>query len=128
MNDPVWLSEKIVRALYAELIARHGGLGGLRDAGLLDSALARPQNLFAYGDPTLFELAAAYAHAIVQNHSFFDGNKRVALAVADVFLQLNGYELIVTEVEAVAVFRDLAAGVMSEADLTRWIESNAARL
>ncbi len=128
MSDPVWVPEKAVLGVHAEMIAEHGGLGGVRDPGLLDSALARPQNLYAYGDPTLFELAAAYAHAIVRNHPFVDGNKRAALMTAYVFLRLNGYRLIAPEVEAVAVFRDLAAGDIGEAVLAKWIESNAARL
>ena len=128
MSDPVWVPEKAVLGVHAEMIAEHGGLGGVRDPGLLDSALARPQNLYAYGDPTLFELAAAYAHAIVRNHPFVDGNKRAALMTAYVFLRLNGYRLTAPEVEAVAVFRDLAAGEIDETVLTKWIESNAARL
>jgi death-on-curing protein len=126
MREPDWLTEDIVLALHAELIARHGGLGGVRDPGLLDSALARPHNLLVYDDPSLFVLAAAYAVAIVRNHPFIDGNKRVALAVADVFLQLNGQELTAPEVEAVAMFRDLASGELDEAALARWIEANAA--
>jgi len=126
MREPHWLTEDIVLALHAELIARHGGLGGVRDPGLLDSALARPHNLLAYDAPSLFELAAAYAFAIIRNHPFIDGNKRVALAVADVFLQLNGQELTAPEVEAVSMFRGLAAGEFDEATLARWIEANAA--
>ncbi len=128
MIEPVWLDEDVVLALHAELVARHGGLNAVRDAGLLDSALARPKNLFAYGEPSLPELAAAYCFGIVSNHPFVDGNKRVGLALIDVFLQLNGYELVAREVEAVVVVRDLAAGELEEALLARWIESNVERL
>ncbi len=128
MKEPDWLSEEVVLALHSELIARHGGLGGVRDPGLLASALARPRNRHAYDGASLFQLAAAYGFAIVRNHPFIDGNKRAALAAADVFLQLNGYELTAPEVEAVAVFRDLAAGDLDEAFLARWIEINAAPL
>ena len=128
MREPVWLAEKVVVALHAKLIARHGGLGALRDAGLLASALARPQNLYAYGEPTLPELAAAYCFGLVRNHPFVDGNKRVGLAAADVFLQLNGYELTAPETEAVAVIRDLAAGELDEATCARWIAANTERV
>ena len=128
MNEPVWLAEEAVRALHDELIKEHGGLGGVRDAGLLDSALARPHNLFAYAEPSLFELAAAYAFGLVRNHAFVDGNKRTGLMAAYVFLRVNGYRLSAPEVEAVAAFRDLAAGAIEEAQLSRWIEANAEAL
>jgi len=126
VTEPDWLVEDVVLALHAELIAEHGGLGGVRDPGLLDSALARPRNMVAYDEPSLFELAAAYAFAILRNHPFVDGNKRTALMAVYVFLRLNGYRLIAPEVEAVAVLRDLAAGDLDEATLARWIEVNAA--
>ena len=126
MSEPVWLAEKIVLALHAELIARHGGLGALRDTGLLASALARPRNLFAYGEPSLFQLAAAYCFGLVRNHAFVDGNKRIGLAAADVLLQLNGHELTAPETEAVVAIRDLAAGELDEAGLARWIAANLA--
>ena len=128
MTVPEWLVEDVVLALHAELIAEHGGLGGVRDRGLLDAALARPRNLLATDDPSLFELAAAHGFAIVRNHPFVDGNKRTALMAIYVFLRLNGYLLSAPEVEAVAVFRDLAAGDLDEAPLARWIEINAAPL
>ena len=125
MKEPVWVPKEAVHSLHATLIARHGGLGGIRDAGLLDSALARPQNLFAYGEPSLFELAAAYCAGVVRNHPFIDGNKRVGLAVADVFLQLNGFEIVAAEPEAVFMIRDLAAGEIAEAELAAWIAASA---
>ncbi len=125
MTEPEWLVEDVVLALHAEMIAEHGGLGGVRDKGLLDSALARPGNLLAYDDPSLFELAAAYGFGIVRNHPFVDGNKRTALMAIYVFLRLNGFRLTAPEVEAVVVFRDLATGDLDEALLARWIEANA---
>jgi len=125
MNEPIWLAREIVTTIQGEMIAEHGGLSGVRDEGLLESALARPINLIAYGEPSLFELAAAYGFGLAKNHPFLDGNKRIALASIDVFLQLNGYELAATEVEAVAVIRDLAAGDFNEGELARWIEDKA---
>ena len=124
MTEPLWLDRRSILALHAELIREYGGLGGVRDEGLLESAMARPQNLLAYGDPSLAEMAAAYCFGIARNHPFFDGNKRTALAAADVFLQLNGYEIMVEEVEAVAVIRDLAAGEIGEEELAAWIAAN----
>lgn len=126
MSEPLWLAIDAVRAIHQELIAEYGGSPGIRDVGLLESALARPRQLLAYGDPGLFELAAAYAFGIVRNHPFIDGNKRAGLAAADVFLQLNGFEIVVDEVQAVVVFQDLAAGEIDEAVLAKWIEANAA--
>ena len=128
MTQPVWLDQRSVLALHAELIREYGGLTGVRDEGLLESAMARPQNLVAYGDPTLAEMAAAYTFGIARNHPFIDGNKRVALAAADVFLQLNGHEINAAEVEAVAVIRDLAAGELGEDELAAWIEENMERV
>jgi death-on-curing protein len=128
VNEPVWIELQLVVALHAESIAEFGGLNGIRDEGLLDSALARPRQLLAYGDPNLFELAATYAFGIARNHAFVDGNKRTALAAADVFLQLNGFEIVVDEVQAVVAFQDLAAGEIDEAMLAKWIEANAERV
>ena len=124
MRNPVWLSEEIVIALQAELIKRHGGLAGLRDRGLLSSVVAPPQNLLAYGEPFLFDFAAAYAFGLARNHPFADGNKRAVLMMIYVFLMLNGYRLMVPEVEAVAVMRELAAGAMAAAELAAWIGAN----
>jgi death-on-curing protein len=107
------------------LIAEHGGLDGMRDDNLLLSALARPRNLQAYGAPSLFEMAAALGYGLARSHPATDGNKRIALASIDVFLQLNGWELVAAEPEAVVVIRELAAGEIDEAELARWIEANA---
>ena len=124
MSEPVWIEQELALSLHAELIAEYGGLNGVRDAGLLESALARPRQLLAYGDPNLFDMAAAYAFGIVRNHPFVDGNKRTALAVTDVYLQLNGFEIVVDEIQAVVAFQDLAAGEIDEAMLAKWIEAN----
>ena len=128
MTAPVWLTRALVEAIHDQLITEHGGSHGLRDEGLLESALAHAPNQFAYGSPSLAELAAAYAVGLCRNHAFVDGNKRVALAVADVFLQLNEHELVAPEAEAVVMTRELAAGQCTEADYAAWIASHAQRL
>jgi death on curing protein len=128
VREPVWLDAAMLRAIQYKLIQDFGGIPGIRDENLLDSALARPKNLLAYGEPTLFALAAAYAYGIARNHPFLDGNKRAALAAADVFLQLNGYELTAPEPEALVTFLALAAGELSEAALADWIQRNTAVL
>ncbi|HEY7608223.1 MAG TPA: type II toxin-antitoxin system death-on-curing family toxin [Alphaproteobacteria bacterium] len=124
MTEPVWLTRALVEAIQDQLITEHGGSHGLRDDGLLESALARAPDQFAYGAPTLAELAAAYAMGLGRNRAFIDGNKRVALAAADVFLQLNGHELVAPEAEAVVMTRELAAGKCSEAEYAAWIASH----
>lgn len=93
MSEPVWLSRGLVDALHQQSIETAGGSQGLRDSGLLESALARPRNLHAYGETDIFQLAASYAEGISQNHPFVDGNKRVAFSAADMFLLKNGYDL-----------------------------------
>ena len=125
---PRWIPEAAVRAIHAELLAEHGGLDGLVDEDMLGTTLARPQHLETYSNPpaSLFQLAAAYGFGFAKNHCFKDGNKRISLVAIDVFLQLNGYELMAQETEAVIVIEGLAAGDMSEDDLALWIESNAA--
>lgn len=126
MNEPEWLTEQLVTSLHGELLAEHGGATGLRDEGLLASALARPRKKHNYENPSLIELAAAYAYGICSNHPFVDGNKRVALAAVDVFLILNGRELVAPEAEAVVMIRDLAAGEIGEAEIADWISANSA--
>lgn len=124
---PLWVPEAAVRAIHAQLMAEHGGLPGPEREGALSAALARPRHLLTYRKPRpkLPELAAAYAFALARGHCFPDGNKRLALAVLDVFLQLNGHELIASEPEAVLVIRGLAAGEVSEAELAGWIAGNS---
>lgn len=126
-EEPTWLSRKIIATLHDESVSLFGGASGLRDEPLLESALARPKHLWAYGDdPTLAELAASYCTGLVKNHPFTDGNKRVGLLSIRVFLFKNGYCFEPVETEAVAVIRGLAAGEMSEENLAAWIAKNVA--
>lgn len=104
-----------------------GGQPGLRDRGLAESAAARPKHLASYGDPSVFELAAAYAFGLARSHPFIDGNKRIALVAAFTFLELNGWEVPAEEAAAVLVFMDLAAGELEERELSAWLERNAVR-
>ncbi len=124
MTEPVWLTRALVESIQDQLITEHGGSHGLRDEGLLESALGRAPNLFAYGFPSLAELASAYAVGLCQNHAFIDGNKRVALVAADVFLQLDGHELVAPEAEAVVMTRELAAGKCSQEEYASWIAAH----
>jgi death-on-curing protein len=120
-----WLREDVVIAMHGEQIAEHGGSPGIRDAGLLSSALARPQNQFAYGKPSVFNLAAAYAFGVIQNHPFVDGNKRAGFLAAYVFLDLNGWELVASEAEAVSAVMALATGEMDESGFSDWLKDNS---
>ena len=124
MSQPVWLSVEDVIALHAEQLAIFGGPEGLRDRGLLESALARPLNLWAYESPDLAALAAAYAFGLAKNHPFIDGNKRAAFAAMMVFLRLNGIKFAPDPAEATAAIVDLAAGEVDEDGLARWIGDN----
>lgn len=121
MNEPCWITKEECLAFHHELIARFGGLGGIRDEGLLDSALARPQQLFHYGEPTLIELAAAYAEGIVKNHPFLDGNKRSGLMAAALFLETNGLVFQGPEEEAVLHTLALAAGEIAAGEYGAWL-------
>lgn len=124
-----WLSREVVIAIHAEAIARFGGTDGLRDGGLLDSALARPQQLQAYGAAaTIHDLAAAYCISLIQNHPFVDGNKRIGFLSSDTFLRLNGHRVVASQVSIVLTIERLAAGELSEADLRAWLEENTAPL
>jgi len=112
--EPEWLLRESVLAMHERQLAEHGGREGIRDAGLLDSALRRPLNKFAYGDPDLCDLAAAYAYGIARNHPFVDGNKRTTLVASLTFLELNGSKMTSTQAENLAVFLALAAGELEE--------------
>jgi len=120
-----WLLDGVVLALHDEQIAEHGGSPGIRDAGLLSSALARPQNQAVYGEPSVFDLAAAYAYGLVRNHHFIDGNKRTGFLAAYAFLYLNGWELMAPEAEAVAAVLALAAGGMQETGFSEWVKTRS---
>lgn len=111
--------------MHREQIAEHGGNLGIRDAGLLSSALSRPQNRAAYEEPSVFDLAAAYAFGVIRNHPFVDGNKRVGFLSAYVFLDLNGWELNASEAEAVVAIMALAADEMDEAGFADWLKDNS---
>lgn len=122
MNEPVWITVEDCVSFHDKLLARFGGAGGVRDPGLLASALARPQHLFAYETPTIFDMAAAYAHGIVKNHPFVDGNKRSGLLAAALFLEANGVRFSATEEDAVVQTLALAAGAISAKDFAAWLQ------
>ena len=124
MTEPSWLSEEVVIAIHDEQLAIHGGGVGLRDAGMLASALERPINKWAYEGAGLPELAAAYAFGLAKNHPFIDGNKRTALLALYAFLFINDVDFIVPEADAAAIILALAAGEVEEEGLTRWIRDN----
>lgn len=126
MKQPVWIRPDAVQAIHARQIAEHGGEHGLRDAGLLDSALNRPRNLLAYGDPPpdLAALAAAYAFGIARNHPFVDGNKRTAYVVCRTFLLVNGRDLDASAADKYVVFLKLAEGSLSEGELADWLRQH----
>lgn len=124
MADWVWLRREALTALHAEQLAEHGGAAGVRDRGLLESALARPENLAAYGEPDVFNLAAAYAFGIVKNHPFVDGNKRTGFQAAATFLLLNGQMLTASDQGVVETVLGLAAGEVNEEDFARWLRVN----
>ena len=124
MTEPLWLPVDLVQDIHSEQLALYGGPEGLRDAGLLESALMRPVNRFAYGETDLAALAAAYAFGIARNHPFIDGNKRVAFLAMMTFLRLNGIRFAPSEAVAAAAILALAAGEVEEEGLTRWIRDN----
>jgi len=124
VNDPwVWLEISVLRAVHEEQLAEHGGAVGLRDAGLLESALARPMQLAAYGEPDVAALAAAYGFGLAGNHPFIDGNKRTAFVAVELFLSLNGWELAADDTDCVLRMLSLAAGELSEAAFADWLRS-----
>lgn len=122
----IWVSIEVAIAAHAEQLAEHGGGDGVRDLRLLESAMARPQNLVQYGNPDIAELAASYAYGIARNHPFVDGNKRTAAVVSETFLVLNGSALRATDAELVVAFVALAAGELSEEELTDWFREHLA--
>lgn len=125
MKKPRWVSRRALLLLHSESLAEHGGIRGLRDAGLLDSALSRPVNAFAYKNKCdLADLAAAYAYGLSHNHPFNDGNKRAAFLAAALFLELNGRTLIADPLDAIEMFFALADGKVSEVGLAAWFRRN----
>lgn len=125
MREPVWLLPEALLAAHDAQIAEHGGLDGVRDMALFESALAHPRNIFVCGEPTFCELAAAYAHRIAKNHPFLDGSERVAYVALRLFLLLNGFDLTAGTVEKIDVMMKLAAGELSEGGLAAWIADNS---
>lgn len=125
MKEPAWVLREVVLLAHEQSLAQFGGAAGIRDEGLLGSALGKPQNLFAYGKPNLFELAASYAFGLVKNHPFIDGNKRTGFVVAVTFLECNGWRLEASEVDATVRTLALAAGEMSEAAYAEWLKANS---
>jgi death on curing protein len=124
MSEPFWLTRQMVVAIHDEQLAIHGGASGLRDEGMLESALDRPRNRWVYEQAELAELAAAYAFGVARKRPFVDGNKRTSLLALYTFLGLNGIDFVVAEADAAAMILSLAAGEVSEESLARWIRDN----
>ena len=124
--EPEWITKDVALAIHEEQIAEHGGIEGVRDEGLLESALARPRNTWGYGVNDPCALAASLAHGIARNHPFLDGNKRTAFVSAETFLILNGFDLTATDAESVVAMLDLAAGEMTEDEFATWLRDNTA--
>jgi death-on-curing protein len=127
VKRPVWIFRETVLSLHEQLLAAFGGSPGIRDLGLLDSALGRPENLLAYGHPDLFDLAASYGYGLVKSHPFIDGNKRTGFAVTVLFLELNGRRFQAGEADATVQTLALAAGELAEADFAAWLTANSRR-
>ena len=124
MKEPIWLNRDIILAIQGELLARFGGLEGIRDDGLLDSALGRPLQRFHYEKPDLFDLAASYAHGLVKNHPFFDGNKRIGFMAAYTFLGVNGQQLEAPEEQAALQTLALAGGEIAADTYAAWLRKS----
>ena len=120
MSEPKWLERTAVLAMHARQLAEHGGGEGVRDMGLLESALQRPRNKMAYGETDICDLAASYAYGIARNHPFVDGNKRTALVASRTFLLINGYQINASKEDRLTIFLGLAAGDVSEDSLAAW--------
>jgi death-on-curing protein len=123
----VWVDASVLLAVHDEQIAEHGGAIGIRDAGLFESALARPMQLAAYGEPDAAALAAAYGFGLARNHPFVDGNKRTAFVAVELFLLLNGHELVADDVDCVLTMLKVAAGELPEADFAEWLRTNSVK-
>lgn len=126
--EPTWLSKPALLAIHGMLLAEHGGATGIRDEGLLESALAGPRNHFEYGETDIHQLAAAYAFALTRNHPFVDGNKRTAFAAAGVFLELNGQQLRASEPDAVLAVLALAKGELDAQGFGKWLRISSMEL
>lgn len=127
MKRWAWIQREVVLAVHEAQLAEHGGGAGIRDIGVLESALARPENPAAYGDPDVAQLAAAYGYGISRSHPFLDGNKRTAFVAVELFLQLNGFSLDADDAGCVMVMLGVAAGDLTEDEFAAWIREHAAR-
>lgn len=123
-----WVTRSVVFAIHEEQIAEHGGTQGIRDIGLLESALARPQNLAAYGQADIVALAASYAFGLAKNHPFLDGNKRTSYVTTLVFLRINGLDIQADEAERIQLWLDLAAGELTEDKLAEWLRARVVKV
>lgn len=121
----VWLSPELILAVHDEQLAAHGGAQGIRDPGLLDSALARPMNHASYGEPDIAEIAALYSIGLIRNHPFIDGNKRAAYVALEACLRLNGCRFPVSDAEAVVATLQMAAGELLDEEFVLWVRQNA---
>lgn len=129
MKEPIWIDERDALAIHSRLLALHGGAAGLRDEGLLQSALARPRQRQAYSRPSgIVAMAAAYTAGIVRNHPFIDGNKRTGFVIGVLFLELNGYRFLATEEDATQAVLELAGGTLDEGGFAAWLSANVRRL
>ena len=124
MNPPIWIEKSLVLAVQSRLLVEHGGISGLRDEGLLESALDKPKNLFFYGNPDLYDIAVAYITGLVQNHPFVDGNKRIGFMTGYIFLARNGKELIADEAEAAQIILNIVSHSIKEVQLKSWLIEN----
>jgi len=125
MHEPIWIEKQEILLAHARQLAEHGGSDGIRDEGLLESALGKPKNVFAYQeDADLCRLAASYAYGIARNHPFIDGNKRTALVAAEGFLRFNGLRVVAAKEEKYRTYLNVAAGSLSEEDLTAWFRTH----
>lgn len=128
MKEPIWVLDQVVYAIHAEQLAEHGGREGIRDTGLLQSALDAPKNIFHYDKVNLFKLAAVYGYRISNNQPFVDGNKRTGYVVSRLFLMLNGYDIKASEASRVQTYLDISNNTKSENELADWIKQGAVRL
>lgn len=124
MADIIWINLSMATTIHNKQIAAHGGSYGVLNETMIESALARPQNLYAYEQADLFRLAAAYGYSLAKNHGFVDGNKRTAFLVMFIFLKINGLHLSIPEPEVVLMMQNLVAGIVSESELVEWLQSN----
>lgn len=126
MNEPWrWVAAEVLLAVHEEQLAEHGGAAGVRDLGLLESALARPQNQAAYGNPDAADLAASYGVGLAKNHPFIDGNKRTAFVAVELFLALNGHDLVADDADCVLTMLSVAAGSLDEPGFAAWLRTHS---